>query len=1152
MKSILNKTYIIGPIALFVIFGLILNFSIASASPSKAAVGELTSNIALQRQVVDKWSSLHPNLVDVSWNFWDRIRLRVLGLNEKDKKLYADTYQIATAFYNLSRVSLDAAETSLRNGNYPETKLSYQKSIRQLLYADNFYGAAHSIWYGDLLAAQNTLYGICGVSAKAAGASFGGIATVISGGAIQIGAIALSGNLAVGAPMEAGIKIICNDAFGKSDRNLKDTASTLVGAVIGETIGIFSKPLAATVKIIKEIPLVKKVIAPTTFTPLSSESLPIILTVAGIDPLETVLPSDLFHPFKDPRYIQSSLISFLQGNTLSDQVDQPVGAFLGWQDRDIAGTKPAVEKLKEDIRKKNNDAMKRGSAFNIITHSWGSVLTYSALTELANAGEDIHVDNLFTLGSPIGLFSAVDLYPADPSHCNKRSGLFDIQGIICPYIPNSIRGKTIVEKPRGVDQWINFWSRGDLLSYKIDSSKVVNYHYGPDTLPQNPPSFCNFLVLLKVQPGCSDFFQKVKNAHVQYYDLDNKDEKTAHIATRILNDIVGKILNKEVALILPPSPQPPLISPTPAPEPIPSPRPIPVPHPPVTPTPQPPKEETALAIITTVLVPAIAIVNTLYSSEPIVVTGGKLPYTWQLYQPAPPGLSINENGVIEGTPTKSGTYNFTVEVKDNSGGWFTASQKTTQSFTLVVNEVAKSIPPPTDWNALLNKYSPDWDTKGYAWGSIDSHGVTQWYRKEGNKWVQKSSQAEAQEPYSATTPTPPGVVPSPLPTPTPTPAPAKFVEITTTSLSPSVAVVNTPYSSAQLQATGGTSPYKWSLYSESSPLPPGLKVNNENGVIEGTPTQSGPYTFFIEAKDSSGERTAKMFTLVVNEAKAAPLIPKKDSDIEAALKQFIESNGGTYNPAIIQQQLQNPWFEKAGYSGMAGMLKYWKVNIPSILGTFPKIGTPVPPTLITPDNFSYLYSYGAKQAFEWNNNGQVYSGVMGTIFNGTQCAGVPAGYIESPSVGSPWNSMWNSGYISKDSLPAGKTYSWYLIAYASDVRSIPSACRSFSVQAPALPLAPSHLSVVAKPTGDEPSPLVVLTWQDNSQNEFAFILALKEDGGSWSDVFTFGKDITSAIGNYSMSAGKSYCYKVKARGTSASSNYSNFSDYSNEACVTIP
>lgn len=93
----------------------------------------------------------------------------------------------------------------------------------------------------------------------------------------------------------------------------------------------------------------------------------------------------------------------------------------------------------------------------------------------------------------------------------------------------------------------------------------------------------------------------------------------------------------------------------------------------------------------------------------------------------------------------------------------------------------------TDWNALLNQYTSSWNTQGYTSGYItDSNGVTQWYRKEGNNWIQKSSQTEAQVPYSSPTTTPISVLPvspsSPTPpTPTPTPTPVIQPVITTGS-----------------------------------------------------------------------------------------------------------------------------------------------------------------------------------------------------------------------------------------------------------------------------------------------------------------------------------------------------------------------------------
>jgi hypothetical protein len=55
--------------------------------------------------------------------------------------------------------------------------------------------------------------------------------------------------------------------------------------------------------------------------------------------------------------------------------------------------------------------------------------------------------------------------------------------------------------------------------------------------------------------------------------------------------------------------------------------------------------------------------------------------------------------------------------------------------------------------------------------------------------------------------------------------------------------------SASLPHTGGLSPIVWSLYLGS--LPPGLVLQTGTGVISGTPTAQGTYSFTVEAFDSS-------------------------------------------------------------------------------------------------------------------------------------------------------------------------------------------------------------------------------------------------------------------------------------------------------------
>ena len=61
--------------------------------------------------------------------------------------------------------------------------------------------------------------------------------------------------------------------------------------------------------------------------------------------------------------------------------------------------------------------------------------------------------------------------------------------------------------------------------------------------------------------------------------------------------------------------------------------------------------------------------------------------------------------------------------------------------------------------------------------------------------------------------------------------------------------VNVAYSD-QLTVTGGTSPYTWSV--STGTLPPGLTLGASTGLLSGTPTTAGSYSFTVKVTDHSG------------------------------------------------------------------------------------------------------------------------------------------------------------------------------------------------------------------------------------------------------------------------------------------------------------
>ncbi len=92
--------------------------------------------------------------------------------------------------------------------------------------------------------------------------------------------------------------------------------------------------------------------------------------------------------------------------------------------------------------------------------------------------------------------------------------------------------------------------------------------------------------------------------------------------------------------------------------------------------------------------------------------------------------------------------------------------------------------------------------------------------------------------------------------------------ITTTSPLPT-GEVGVQYSDT-LTATGGVTPYTWSISSGS--LPPGLTLTASSGLISGSPTTAGAYTFGVSVKDNAN--TTAALPSLSPLTPAPPLIPK--------------------------------------------------------------------------------------------------------------------------------------------------------------------------------------------------------------------------------------------------------------------------------------
>ena len=65
--------------------------------------------------------------------------------------------------------------------------------------------------------------------------------------------------------------------------------------------------------------------------------------------------------------------------------------------------------------------------------------------------------------------------------------------------------------------------------------------------------------------------------------------------------------------------------------------------------------------------------------------------------------------------------------------------------------------------------------------------------------------------------------------------------------------------SATLDAFGGTTPYYWTL--NSGELPTGLALSPSTGIISGTPTAAGTFTFTIQVNDAAGQTDTQRYSI---------------------------------------------------------------------------------------------------------------------------------------------------------------------------------------------------------------------------------------------------------------------------------------------------
>jgi hypothetical protein len=274
-------------------------------------------------------------------------------------------------------------------------------------------------------------------------------------------------------------------------------------------------------------------------------------------------------------------------------------------------------------------------------------------------------------------------------------------------------------------------------------------------------------------------------------------------------------------------------------------------------------------------------------SQALAASGGTGPYTFSLQSGSlPAGLNL-VNGVITGTPTAAGTSNFTVQVTDNVGTVVSKALSLTVTGAALSITTASPLPNGTVGVAYSQALAATGGTGPYTFslqsgsslpaglnlvnGVITGTPTAAVTAASFTIVVTDSASATANKTFNLT------IAPPPL-------------SITTSSL-PNW-TVNRPYNQT-IAATGGTGPYTWGLATGSNPLPANLSITPSTGVLSGTPTVTGTFSFTVQVTDSASTSATRNFSISIASAPAITTTSLPNGSVGVAYSATVAVSNGT-------------------------------------------------------------------------------------------------------------------------------------------------------------------------------------------------------------------------------------------------------------------
>jgi large repetitive protein len=274
-------------------------------------------------------------------------------------------------------------------------------------------------------------------------------------------------------------------------------------------------------------------------------------------------------------------------------------------------------------------------------------------------------------------------------------------------------------------------------------------------------------------------------------------------------------------------------------------------------------------------------VNVAYSDQ-LTVTGGTSPYAWSVSSGTlPPGLTLGATtGLLSGTPTTAGSYTFTVKVTDHSG----LSDTESVSMTVIAGPSLTFPAPPPGWTHTVygDTLTESGGTAPFAW-SVSSGSLPAGISLSADGTLSGTPTATGTFSFTVE------VTDANSQSATEATSVSVSAGVSATFPAPPGADVGVAYTDT-LTAAGGTTPYTWSVNAGS--LPPGITLTSA-GVLAGTPTTAGSYTFTVNVIDANNGIATTSITLVVAPTLALSFPAPPGAVVSTVYSDTLTATGGT-------------------------------------------------------------------------------------------------------------------------------------------------------------------------------------------------------------------------------------------------------------------